>query len=33
MVRSLADEISYRREAGKNVITVCFALAPAAAAD
>ncbi len=28
MVRSLADEISYRREAGKNVVTVCFALAP-----
>ncbi len=30
MIRSLADEISYRREAGKNVITVCFALARAA---
>ncbi len=28
MVRSLADEISYRREAGKNVVTACFALAP-----
>ena len=27
MIRSLADEISYRREAGKNVITVCFVLA------
>ncbi len=26
MVRSLADEIGYRREAGRNVITVCFAL-------
>ncbi len=26
MFRSLADEISYRREAGKNVVTVCFAL-------
>lgn len=33
VVRSLADEISYRREAGKNVLTVCFALAPAAQAD
>ncbi len=33
MVRSLADEISYRREAGKNVITACFALAPAANPD
>jgi len=33
MVRSLADEISYRREAGKNVITVCFVLAPAADPD
>ncbi|NUQ63102.1 MAG: ATP-binding protein [Pirellulales bacterium] len=30
MVRSLADEISYRREAGKNVVTVCFALAGSA---
>jgi serine/threonine-protein kinase RsbW len=30
MVRSLADELSYRREAGRNVITACFALAPAA---
>jgi anti-sigma regulatory factor (Ser/Thr protein kinase) len=29
LVRSLADEISYRREAGRNVVTVCFALAPA----
>ncbi len=29
MVRSLADEISYRREAGKNVVAVCFALTPA----
>ncbi len=28
MARSLADEISYRREAGRNVVTVCFALAP-----
>ena len=26
MVRSLADEISYRREGGKNVITACFVL-------
>jgi serine/threonine-protein kinase RsbW len=33
MVRSLADEISYRREAGKNVLTVCFVLDPAAKAD
>ena len=33
MVRSLADEISYRREAGKNVLTVCFLLAPAATPD
>lgn len=28
MVRSLADEISYRRDAARNVITVCFALCP-----
>ncbi len=33
MVRSLADEISYRREAGKNLITACFALTPAAHPD
>ena len=33
MVRSLADEISYRREAGKNVLTVCFVLDPAAKSD
>jgi len=33
MVRSLADEVSYRREAGRNVITACFALAPAATPD
>lgn len=26
MVRSLADEIYYRREAGRNVMTACFAL-------
>lgn len=32
MVRSLADEIHYRREADRNVLTVCFALnAPAPA--
>lgn len=33
MVRSLADEVRYRREAGQNVITACFAIAPAASAD
>jgi anti-sigma regulatory factor (Ser/Thr protein kinase) len=33
LVRSLADEISYRREGDKNVVTVCFALHPAAATD
>ncbi len=33
MIRSLADEISYRREAGKNVVTACFALAPTADPD
>lgn len=33
MVRTLADEIGYRREAGKNVITVCFALDSAAKVD
>lgn len=27
VARSLADQISYRREADRNVITVCFALA------
>ena len=31
MVRSLADEVSYRREGGRNVITARFVLAPAAA--
>jgi anti-sigma regulatory factor (Ser/Thr protein kinase) len=30
LVRSLADEITYGREAGRNVVTVCFVLAPAA---
>ena len=33
MVRSLADEVSYRREAGRNVTTACFALVPAATPD
>jgi len=33
MVRSLADEVGYRREGGKNVLTACFALAPAATPD
>ena len=33
MVRSLADQLSYRREAGKNVLTVCFALTSAPQAD
>ena len=33
MVRSLTDEISYRRKAGRNVITACFLLAPAATPD
>jgi serine/threonine-protein kinase RsbW len=33
VVRSLADEISYRHEAGKNVVTACFVLAPAADPD
>ncbi len=33
VARSLADEISYRREVGKNVVTVCFALAPSANPD
>ena len=26
LVRSLADEVGYRREAGRNVITACFAI-------
>jgi len=30
LVRSLADEVSYRREAGKNVFTACFAIRPEA---
>ena len=33
MVRSLADEVSYRREGGRNVITARFVLAPAATPD
>ena len=33
MVRSLADEVSYRREGGRNVITARFMLAPPAAPD
>jgi len=33
MVRSLSDEIRYRREAGRNVIVVCFALASPAPAE
>lgn len=33
MVRSVADEIHYRREAGRNVITVCFALGSPTPAD
>ena len=33
MVRSLADEVSYRREGGRNVITARFVLAPTATSD
>jgi len=33
MVRSLADEVTYRREGGRNVITARFLLAPPAAPD
>jgi len=33
LVRSLADEVTYRREEGKNVVTVCFAFAPAPTRD
>lgn len=33
LVRSLADEMSYRREEGRNVVTACFAICPAATSD
>ena len=33
MVRSLADEVTYRREGGRNVITARFVLAPTATPD
>ena len=28
LVRSLADEVGYRREAGRNMFTACFAIRP-----
>ena len=33
LVRAMADEVSYRREAGKNVLTACFAISPESSLD